>query len=125
MPAAGASLGNQGGSTRAQYPVTATGLEGAADGRWASAEVLPSPSPARSRRAGCLNWASPDLREAQRVTAGPTRLAPGKLEKGGRDVGDNSETLRWNPAGNQSRPAEWPTAGSESCVRGSNVSGEA
>jgi hypothetical protein len=33
-------------------------------------------------------------------------------EKGGGDVGDNSETLRWNPAGNQSRPAEWPTAGS-------------
>ena len=73
MPAAGASSGNQGGSTRAQHPVTATGLDSAADGRRASAEVSLSPSQARSRRAGCLNWASPDLREAQRVTAGPTR----------------------------------------------------
>ncbi len=30
-----------------------------------------------------------------------TRLAPGKLGKGGR--ASNSETFRWNPAGNQSR----------------------
>src|ERR1700730_9859023 len=43
-------------------------------------------------------------------------LAPAKLGKGGRDVRSNSETFRWNPAGNQSRPVEWPTAGSESCV---------
>ena len=31
-------------------------------------------------------------------------IASGKLGKGGR--ASNSETFRWNPAGNQSRPAE-------------------
>lgn len=43
-------------------------------------------------------------------------LAPGKLEIGGRDVRSSLETFHWNPAGSQSRPVEWPTAGNESCV---------
>ncbi len=33
-------------------------------------------------------------------------VASGKLGKGGRDVGSNSETFRWNPVGNQSHPVE-------------------
>jgi hypothetical protein len=34
------------------------------------------------------------------------KVATGKLGKGGRDVGSNSETFRWNPVGNQSHPVE-------------------
>ena len=34
------------------------------------------------------------------------KVASGKLGKGGRDVGSNSETFRWNPVGNQSHPGE-------------------
>ena len=41
-----------------------------------------------------------DQLEAQKV------LASGKLGKGGRDVGNNSETFHRDLAGNQARPGE-------------------
>ena len=45
------------------------------------------------------------LRRRTSVPSG-REVASGKLGKGGRDVGSNSETFRWNPVGNQSHPGE-------------------
>jgi hypothetical protein len=46
-----------------------------------------------------------------------TRGCVRKLGKGGRDVGSNSETFRWNPVGNQSHPVE-PASSRKRVLRG-------